>query len=711
MTPRAARFATWRGRLPVVAVVVACVAGVVAAVSGAANPVSAVQFLLPGHWVYNDALGMVFHVDGSSGNVDARARVPGNSGDQVFQGDTSGYVVGDSRITEFGRSTLEVEETRTPVSRTTPVGVETAGGPYLVYRPDGKVVRLGEDPLVVSLGGPIGTPVATRDGTLWLPRTSAGLLCRLSAGATSPSCGIALPKGHAGALTVVGDKVMFVDTTADTLHVVERDGLGAGRDLGVDAADDARLAATDVRGRVVILDGQRMHLVDTAARPADTETVDLGEGDFDGPVSTGEVVAVVDKRSNTLITYGSDGKHKESTSLPPEDGDPRLTLGEDDRIYVDGDEGEHVVVVDKDGDRTDVPIKDEGAEKDTDRETPPRGGADPDQPPAGQPDEDRPPATERPDQTQQRQPPNKDQKPPAQERTPPPAVPATPPGAPTGVTATAADSAATVSWGAAPANRAPITGYTISWAGGRTTALPGARSVNIGSLVNGTTYVFTVTATNAKGTGPGASSNPVTPVAPFRPAAAPTNLTGTNDYGNSTVSASWSAPADMGTGPFVHYVVDVVDVRNATVTGTSVTFDDIQVDSALTITVTAVTTDPGGQQVAGQPAQVTTDDPGGTPTVTLSQGEPTEEYCGELEGCAWMHVVAAGFPPETMLEFQPHSSDPRYENGGHETPTNADGYADIDQFAYAGVSHKVWVTVTLPDGTTYDSNRITWGAG
>lgn len=710
MTPKAARLVTWRARLPVVAVVIACVAGVIASVTGAANPVSAVQFLLPGHWVYNDALGAVLHIDGATGDVDARGRVPGDAGDQVYQGDTSGYVVGDSRITEFGKSSLEVEGSSTPVARSTPVGVETAGGPYFVYQPEGKVVRFGDDPMVISLGGPVGVPVATKDGTLWLPRTAAGLLCRLGAGSKSPSCSVELPKGHTGALTVVGDRLMFVDTTADTLHTVEKDGLGVGRDLGVDAGDDARLASTDVGGRVAILDGSDMYLVDTAAEPARTQTVDLGDGDYAGPVSTGEVVAVVDKKSDQLDTYDADGTPLESKKLPAEDGDPRITRGEDDRIYVDGEKGDHVVVVDKDGDLTDVPI-DEDSGKETEKDK----SGETDTPPAEKPDETPPPATDKPDPRTQ-QPPVENPKPPTQQPKPPtqqpkpPVVPATPPGAPGAVSATAGDAIATVNWQPAPDNRAPITGYTITWPGGRTTAGPGDRAATIGGLVNGTSYVFTVTASNAKGTGPGASSNPVTPVAPFVAATEPTNLAADNDTSASTISASWAAPANMGTGTFVHYLVDVVGYRQDTVTGTSVTYTDLQIDQEITVRVTAVTTDPTGRQVPGQTASVTSGQPVSDMKVVLTRGPATDHpACAGDPNCAWMHVELIGFPPNTDVLVTPHSTDPGYSNEGYTFTTDANGYAADNQFAYYAVGQVVHVNAHV-NGETIRSDNLRWEA-
>jgi hypothetical protein len=88
------------------------------------------------------------------------------------------------------------------------------------------------------------------------------------------------------------------------------------------------------------------------------------------------------------------------------------------------------------------------------------------------------------------------------------------PGAPTGVTAVGADSSAVVSW-SAPASDggSTITGYTVtSTPGGQTCTTAGALSCTVSGLANGTAYTFTVTATNAAGTGPpSTASSSVTP--------------------------------------------------------------------------------------------------------------------------------------------------------------------------------------------------------
>jgi hypothetical protein len=126
-----------------------------------------------------------------------------------------------------------------------------------------------------------------------------------------------------------------------------------------------------------------------------------------------------------------------------------------------------------------------------------------------------------------------------------------PPTAPLSVTATAGNAAALVSW-SAPAQGAPITGYTVtSSPGGFTCTTTGATSCIVSGLTNGQTYTFTVTATNNVGTGPASSdSNQVTPLTvPGRP----TGVSGT--AGDTTVAVTWTAPADSGSSSINHYAV------------------------------------------------------------------------------------------------------------------------------------------------------------
>ena len=78
------------------------------------------------------------------------------------------------------------------------------------------------------------------------------------------------------------------------------------------------------------------------------------------------------------------------------------------------------------------------------------------------------------------------------------------PGAPADVSAVGYDKSAQVSWSAPTFNgNSAITGYTVtSTPGGKTCTTGGALSCAVSGLNNGTSYRFTVTATNSVGTGP-----------------------------------------------------------------------------------------------------------------------------------------------------------------------------------------------------------------
>ena len=84
------------------------------------------------------------------------------------------------------------------------------------------------------------------------------------------------------------------------------------------------------------------------------------------------------------------------------------------------------------------------------------------------------------------------------------------------------------------------------------TGSPPATKTTVNNLTNGTTYTFTVTATNNIGTGQASSqSNAVTPNPPTTPGA-PTGVTATAGHGSAKVS--WTAPSNGGS-PITSYTV------------------------------------------------------------------------------------------------------------------------------------------------------------
>ena len=135
---------------------------------------------------------------------------------------------------------------------------------------------------------------------------------------------------------------------------------------------------------------------------------------------------------------------------------------------------------------------------------------------------------------------------------PPPTEPppATVPGAPLDVTASPADGGAQVSW-SAPASDggAAISTYTaLSFPGGLSCSTDGALSCTVAGLANGTSYTFSVSATNAVGPGPpSAPSNSVTPADTTAPAVGVPAVAFVSPQtvgGKVVTRVSWPAAAD-----------------------------------------------------------------------------------------------------------------------------------------------------------------------
>jgi subtilisin family serine protease len=130
------------------------------------------------------------------------------------------------------------------------------------------------------------------------------------------------------------------------------------------------------------------------------------------------------------------------------------------------------------------------------------------------------------------------------------ATPATVPGAPTGLTATAGNASVVLAWTAPISNGgSAITGYTAIASPGGATCTVATTGCTIGGLTNGTTYSFTVRASNAIGMGPTSASASATPTAV---PGAPRNLSAKPNPSRG-VSLSWLAPTSNGGSAITKY--------------------------------------------------------------------------------------------------------------------------------------------------------------
>ena len=142
-----------------------------------------------------------------------------------------------------------------------------------------------------------------------------------------------------------------------------------------------------------------------------------------------------------------------------------------------------------------------------------------------------------------------------------PGTPPAPPSAPSGVTATAGNASATVTWSAPEDNGgAAVTSYTVTAFAGGTVAktvvvdAPATSGV-VDGLTNGTAYKFSVAATNAAGTGAAsAKSAAVTPKAPTSSSSTSTTTSSTTTTTAPEPTTTTTTSTTTTTAPPVNVV-------------------------------------------------------------------------------------------------------------------------------------------------------------
>jgi hypothetical protein len=732
------RAESWRPRAALAAVIAGCVGITGIAVAGAGNASPGMKFAQEGRYIYNSALGTIFHINGNTKNADSQIPLPGaGPGTQVVQSDQNAYVLAQGRTYEFGKSNLKVRDPQPAPLAERAVGLEAAGAAFAIYRQNGRIVRFNEHPAVAVVGVPLGQPVVTSAGTVWVHRPDNGQLCHLPLDADRLACPAKVPLGHTGALTVVGtNQVVFVDTTAGDMYTVDDGGIG--RQIPLPLADlpgTAIIASNDVAGRVAIVDPQKnlLHLVDTAqltGDKADTAPVrkQLRKGRYERIASSGNSIALIDESTDTLVTLDRNGDEKGARKIPPPSKKAKVGSGDqaglyrggDSRLYVASKSGEQVMVVDDTGEVTPVDTNKSGPDKSKpdpkpgDRPTTTPSKPVPPAEPTIPPDPPRttdPKPSDRPGPTGD--PTNRPGRPSADKPvTPPskPAVQASRPGAPRSVSGKAGTGSAYVSWEAAAPNGAAVTQYRVTWSGGSRTLGRSARSVDIAGLTNGTGYTFTVRAVNRVGAGPGSSTTQLVPDGGA--ADAPPNFKVTP--GSRKISLSWSRPNLHG-GKLQGYQYTASgpgEQQSDSSMSTSHTFTGLTNGDSYLVEVQAITTDAQGNLTRGKTASriVTVGSGSGSssPTLQAARGASTSDGTCRPPGCAFIKVIGKGLQPNTAYFFQPYTTQWQPSNPGATLTTDSSGSITItDRFATDAPGQQVWVVATA--GTErIQSNKFTW---
>jgi hypothetical protein len=210
------------------------------------------------------------------------------------------------------------------------------------------------------------------------------------------------------------------------------------------------------------------------------------------------------------------------------------------------------------------------------------------------------------------------------------------PGAPLNVVGVASNSAITVSWNPAQVNQ-PVTSYTVTTltagpAVAPITVIPVAGSafpptfVLINGLVNGVSYAFTVTATNASGTSPAsAPSSPVTPPGVSVPAA-PTNAAAIP--GDTQASVSFTVSPPPTGAPITSYKVTsnpggIIATTPPPVSGNTATALVGGLTNGVSYTFTVQAIDSAGPSALSAPSNAVTPSAAHVPVLTAAISGPT----------------------------------------------------------------------------------------
>ncbi|HEX8631833.1 MAG TPA: fibronectin type III domain-containing protein, partial [Catenuloplanes sp.] len=523
MTGRSRR--RWRspGGLVTVATVLTVLTGMGATLFGVGTAKHAVASFDAASWMGSRAKGEIARVNGVTGRVDTRLEVPRTRGHSMQVSQTDRFLMlrdlNTGQVSSLDLATLQITATTGTASG---LGVSVAlheDAAFVIDAVQGSVSQL--DPRTLTpIGEPIHYPpgitggVFDGAGRLWIALPGEGTLSAITpaplpaagktgaAAATSPrrvrTVGVAAAS-HDLTISTLDAGVAVLDRTTGTLTIVDDAGQRA---VPLPLAGPGTLPPRTNGGAVPVTvpDSRQVYVV---AGGAVRDFTVPGDGARLRPaVAWANRFYCADDETGIVHVFDATGQQTERIDVRGAGGTLELEVREN-HLFINAPQSSTARVVD---DKHQVRVVDKYANNVL--------GGDP--PPAP------PPAPEPPK-------PKKPQ--------------ASPPSAPRSVTAAAGNAQVRVSWRPAAPNGAPITRYVVQGAGKTHQVGADQRSLEVTGLTNGETYRFTVHAVNAKGDGPGRTSNPVVPTAevPDPPASVTAK-----EKPDGTVTVSWPAANGQG---------------------------------------------------------------------------------------------------------------------------------------------------------------------
>ena len=276
-------------------------------------------------------------------------------------------------------------------------------------------------------------------------------------------------------------------------------------------------------------------------------------------------------------------------------------------------------------------------------------------------------------------------------------TPMTTPGIVRNFTAQGGNATVALSWDAPLENGgSSITGYTVYRSGGSsfTPVETSGTSYTDTTVVNGTTYTYTVAAVNTVGEGTHSAEESVTPAPPVTVPGSPQNLTPVG--GDNTVALSWDAPASDGGSAVTGYLIyRTGGSGNVTlyISGTSYTDTSVVNGTQYSYAVSAVNAVGEGNPCAAESATPMTLP--GAPTGFTATAQP-----GEVD-LSWSAPSDDGGSSITGYKV--------YRSGGGSTSFTVSGTSYTDSSVTVGISYTYYVKAvnTVGEGASSASDSAT----
>jgi hypothetical protein len=514
---RLGKLAHRRGGIVTFGVIIALLIGIGATLFGLGVADHALASSNASAWLWSSTKGEVSRVNAETGKVDTRYRVIDAQGHVIQVSQTDRYLVlrdlTTGKVSSLDLATLQISATSQTTAGLGVTVVMSGESAFIIDAVQGVIRQL--NPLSLSpIGDPLRFPPGITGGTfdaaglLWLVVPSQGTVVAVQPAPLKPSKGAALTTasvvrtipvadpGHDLAMSTLDSGVAVLDDTATTLTTVRGDKVhtvalplsGAGTLPARSTADNIPVTVVDDR-HVYVVNGSQVS----------SFTVPGSGGPLAPAVPFAGRLYVADNSTGTVFVLDTTGRLVSSIAIRDAGGALELQV-RGEHLFINAPDSATARVVDS---HNRVKVVDKYANNI----------------PGGDPPPNPPPP-------------------------PPPKQPSVgPPGAPSSVLASAGNSAAHVSWGAAPANGSTVTRYVVEGDGTTHMVGGGQRSVDITGLVNGQQYRFTVYAVNAKGAGPKRTSNAVVPTSdvPDPPASV-----AAREQKDGTVTVTWPAANGQG---------------------------------------------------------------------------------------------------------------------------------------------------------------------